>query len=567
MADSDVSKHTTKELFTALTKEPDHEDLREQLKSRILERDPAINNAAHHHWSVVTPFPSICSWFKSVLYDIGRWLGVSLTWTNCIHQQLSKPSEIRYPKSLQDLIDAVKHAQDKKKSIRAVGSGHSFSNIAPPYDGGILLDPRRMNKLLEVKTDSLRDSTKANILFAVESGITIKKLNDELHAKKLALLNMGAYDGQTLAGAISTGTHGTGIELGPIASSVRALILVSEDGTVYQIEPSNGISDPAKFEASNPLIVLKQDDDWFYSTVIAIGSMGLIYSYILEVTPWYFLRENRYLTTWEKVKETELVFPSGEGIPAVLKNNRHYEVDINPYTVKGNHSCIVQKKNIDIGPKQGSRGFADWITSLIAGWPTAEKWLVWALNTFPWISPETINSALSSLVDTNYVDQSYKVLNIGAVDNVQALAMEISFPVDETLLNSVDNLLKTFAKETSKGWYLAGPVALRFVKASPAYLAPQQGRTTCMVELDMLVGIETGERLLKAVVKEVHKENPKARVHWGLDLDTVTGEEARQRYEEYPKWLGVYHTLNSTGVFDSPFTDRLGISMGKNDQT
>jgi FAD/FMN-containing dehydrogenase len=274
------------------------------------------------------------------------------------HQQLCTPSDIRHPKSLQNLIDAVKFARNKKLSIRALRSSHSFSNIAPSFDGGILLDSHGMNRVLKVDTDSLRDPTPTNTLFSVESGITIKDLNDKLHDRALALLNMGAYDGQTLAGAISTGTHGTGITLGPMASSVRALVLVLENGTVYQIEPFNGISDPAKFEAGNSSIILKQNDGWFYSAVIAMGCMGLIYSYVLEVMPSYFLKENRSLTTWEQVK-TELMFTPGGGIPAVLTENRHFEIDINPYTVKFQHSCVVQKKNLDPGPEHGSRGIAD----------------------------------------------------------------------------------------------------------------------------------------------------------------------------------------------------------------
>ena len=66
-----------------------------------------------------------------------------------------------------------------------------------------------------------------------------------------------------LAGAISTGTHGTGISLGPIASSVHSLVLVPENTTIYQIEPTKGITDPIKFSGprARPDIVLKQDDE------------------------------------------------------------------------------------------------------------------------------------------------------------------------------------------------------------------------------------------------------------------------------------------------------------------
>jgi FAD/FMN-containing dehydrogenase len=133
-----------------------------------------------------------------------------------------------------------------------------------------------MNQVLKVNASLLRDPLKQSSLFEVQSGITIKDLNLALDEAGKALINMGAYDGQTLAGAISTGTHGKGIMLGPMASNVRSLVIVSETGDVYQYEPSNGITDQDKFatDTSKAGIILKQDDDFFQSVVVSMGCMG-----------------------------------------------------------------------------------------------------------------------------------------------------------------------------------------------------------------------------------------------------------------------------------------------------
>jgi L-gulono-1,4-lactone dehydrogenase len=549
MSSSNASTH---ELLAALAHNPHDDELLSRIKTRIRGGDEEFDSAAA---SVHSVFTTVGKFVESKLPKFS-----TLTWSNCINQQTCSPSQIKHPKSLQDLVDAVNEGRKSNISVRAVGSGHSFSNVAPTFDGGILLDPHGMSNVLEVDTDSLRDPGGAEELFSVESGITIADLNTALDKNKLGLINMGAYDGQTLAGAISTGTHGTGFALGPMASNVRAIVLVSETGTVYQIEPSNGISDPVKFSGKNTNMTLKQDDDWFYSVLISMGCMGLIYSYILEVMPDYYLEESRHLSTWETIK-TQLVMTAGGPFPTVLTNNRHYDVNINPYPVDGVHSCIVDIKNISPGPAKGSRGVGYWLAGVLAGWPQAETWLVWFLNLFPLTSPEIINNALSSLVDSNYIDKSYKTLSVGAVDKVKALAIELAFPADETTVDAIDNLLAIFEDEAKgKKWYLAGPVALRFVARSEAYLAPQQGRYTCMAELDMLVGVDTGTELLKAVKERVAATNVKLRVHWGLDLDTVNGDEVRERYPRFPEWLEVYEKLNSTGMFDSPFTERLGIS-------
>lgn len=484
------------------------------------------------------------------------------TWSNCINEQTCHPKYLLHPASLKDLVDAIQLAQKESLNIRAVGSGHSFSDVAPT--DGILLDPHGMNQVLKVNAALLQDPSKESSLFAVESGITIKDLNLALDGVGKALINMGAYDGQTLAGAISTGTHGKGITLGPIASSVQSLVVVSETGDVYQFEPSNGITDPDKFAADTTKagIILKQDDDFFQSVVISMGCMGLIYSYIIEVVPTYFLIENRTLSDWEAVK-SELAMTRGGPLPDVLTHNRHYEVDINPYAIQGIHPCIVQTTNeVKTTHSSGGRGFKNWVAGLLAGWPVAEDLLVDFLNDFPKASPWIVGNALSTLVDANYIDKSYEVLNIGKVDNIKALAMELSFPVDENLGSAIDNLLAIFADEASaKEWYLAGPIALRFVAPSLAYLAPQEGRNTCMVELDLIYGVNNGENLLKNVTERVIQGNPSVRVHWGLDLDTVTGTQVQMRYEKYGKWLAVYQNLNSTGMFNSAFTSRLGISI------
>jgi L-gulono-1,4-lactone dehydrogenase len=484
------------------------------------------------------------------------------TWSNCIGEQICNPKYLLYPKSLQDLIDAVQLGQKENLNVRAVGSGHAFSDVAPT--NGILLDPHGMNQVLKVDASLLHDPSEQSTLFAVQSGITIKDLNLALDKEGKALINMGAYDGQTLAGAISTGTHGNGLSLGPMASSVRSIVLVSETGDVYQFEPSEGITDPAKFKANpdNASINLKQDDDFFQSIVIAMGCMGLIYSYIIEVVPTYFLIENRTVSSWENVKG-ELAMQKGGPFPEVLTYNRHYEIDINPYAVSGTHSCIVNTANeVETTQASGSRGIKNWIAGLLASWPEAEDILVDVLNDYPKTSPLIIATALPSLVDVNYIDKSYIVMDVGKVDNVKAFAMELSYPVDENLVDAIDKLLAIFADEASANeWYLAGPIALRFVAPAKAYLAPQEGRPTCMVEMDMLFGVKTAEDLLKSVTQRIISENPAVRVHWGLDLDTVTGKQVQMRYEKYSKWLAVYEQLNSTGMFNSAFTDRLGISV------
>lgn len=477
------------------------------------------------------------------------------TWSNCIGNQVCKPAAILRPTSLQDLLDAVNQARGKQ-TVRAVGSGHSFSDVA--ITDGLLLDPHGMNQVLQLDTSVLKDPSSAATLFSVQSGITIAQLNQALDHAGLALINMGAYDAQTLAGAISTGTHGTGASLGPIASCVRSLVLVSENGTVYQIEPSNGISDPVKFAARYPGIILKQDDDWFQSNVVAMGCMGLIYAYTLEVMPAYYLLENRTITTWEQLKPQLLDAPPGQ-LPSIITAHRHFEIDVNPYAVDGAHKCVVVTRDIHSGPASGSRGFSNWLSGVLAQIPLVEDALVALINHIPSLVPHVVDMALDSLKDSNYLDKSYKVLNLGAANEASAYAIELSFDAAR-FVDSIDQLLALFADNAkAHGWYQSGPIGIRFVAPAQAYLAPQYGRITCMAEMDMLTGTQHGMELLRSIEKVMCAEKD-VRIHWGLELDTLQGAQIPMMYSQYERWLSVYRQLNSTGMFDNSFTTRMGIS-------
>lgn len=539
------------ELLQELSNDPDNEELLHDVGKRI------TNSSSDEE--LAQAISSVIGGKKSLgKRALKRPVIVNpLTWSNCIGEQQCKASQIRYPDSCQDLVNAVKDGREQGRTVRAVGSGHSFSDVA--LTDGILLDPKSMKKVIPLDISSLFEPLRGSTLFSVESGITIRELNDELDKRSLALVNMGAYDGQTLAGAISTGTHGTGLKLGPMASNVQSLVLVSETAVIYQIEPSSGITDPVKFASRNPDIVLMQDDDWFQSNVIAMGCMGLIYSYTLDVLPSFFLKESRALDTWESLKPQ---FLKGSRSP-LLTSHRHFEIEINPYAVNGVHSCVKVVRDPDDGPTYGNRGLKNWLSCLLAKFSVVEGSLVDFFNWFPKLIPTAINETLAALVHVDCVGRSHEIMDLGIVHDVKAQALELSFDV-RNFVSSIDNLLAIFAQAAQDDdWYVSGPVSLRFVENSPAYLSPQEGRDTCMVELNVLVGINNGESLLRAVKEKMCVKGSGVRVHWGLDLDTVSAGEMHDMFSKFDRWLSVYRQLNSSGIFDNAFTNRLDISMAE----
>lgn len=489
-------------------------------------------------------------------------------WANWLDEEVCTPITKTKPKDLAELISIITTAGAQGQRVRAVGAGHSMSDVART-DDAVLVYADQFDAVTDVNSSTLSSLGSSLSLMNVQSGIHIKDLNTELDNRGLALTHMGAYDGQTISGAFSTGTHGSGAAWGPMASMIRSIVLVAENGTVYQIEPANGITDAAKFpghlpEAPGTPVVLKQDDDWFNAAQVSIGCLGIIYSYVIDVTPAFNIAENRTSIRWEDVKAQfapELWNP----LPAPLAEFDHFELVISPYANDdGTHTLIWTERNrVGQTPPRGERqDFTGRIVENIG--IIFQATLAEILNLVPALVPTAINSALDSLVDDEapYIDKSFIVYKALATDlELKAHGLELHFPA-QNLVATIDTILESFKNAADqKDLYIAGPIGIRFTAPSTALLAPESGRLTATAEMDNIVGIDEGVELLQQVMAEVTGADRSIRVHWGLELETVTAQDARDWYgTNLDTWLGLYRQLNPNGMFNNKFTDRLGFS-------
>jgi L-gulono-1,4-lactone dehydrogenase len=496
-----------------------------------------------------------------------RLPGEEADWANCVGEQRCTPLKKLRPQTLADVVAIVKDAAANRQRVRAVGSGHAFADVART-DGAVLVNPVLLNDVREVDEATLKDAGAwkgdRRLVYA-ESGVVLRQLREELDNRGLALINMGGYDGQTLAGTLSTGTHGSGITFGPLASFARAIILVTEQGVVLQLEPTAGLTDPAKFSGviDGVPVTLKQDDDYFHAAQVAMGCLGVIAGYIIEVTPAFSISERRTSTTWAQVRELLLPALWAPVAPAVASVD-HFELVLSPYSRWFRHACVKVERTRLVGQVAQSGQRKDWFEALLeqASINSAPD-LINLLNSLPFVSPLVIDQAIMTLVyEGAYVDKSYNVFSLGAANEIKAMAIELHCDARECV-PTIDKLLDVFGEEARKSlWYMAGPLGIRFTAAADAYLAPQAGRLTCTIELDMLVGVTTGRELARRVKEKMCSSDTRSvRVHWGLDLDFVTGDDIRAWYPDFKRWERVYRELNSTGMFSNHFTDRAGISV------
>ena len=174
----------------------------------------------------------------------------------------------------------------------------------------------------------------------------------------------------------------------------------------------------------------------------------------------------------------------------------------------------------------------------------------------PDTAPGRTDQMLGFLADNEYTGPSYKVLNIGAANLLPAYSSELAVPIEKHA-EAVDRLIEVAARHRDLGRvYHTGLVSLRFVKASPAYMSMMHGRDTMMIELIQATDTEGGFELLGAYEEALYDIG--GRPHWG-QVNTLTGP-LRRMYPEFDRWLAVHEDLNASGVFDSPFSKRVGIS-------
>jgi len=250
---------------------------------------------------------------------------------------------------LKQLRECITEANNRKQQIRAVGSGWSLSNIA--YVNGVMVD---CVGNFNIRDDDDRDFSKglnyckvgvddvslladdyqnsAGSLCFVQSGVQVKYLNQALAAKGLVLKTQGASDGQTFVGAVSTGTHGSAIQVGSIQDCVKGIHLVLLEKHVYIQRASDKVV-TASFCQWLDNADLIESDDMFNAALVSFGSFGLIHGLLLEAENSFNLNFTSCQYDYDEVKD---ILSSLDVAKLGMANDDgtlpfHFEVAINPY--------------------------------------------------------------------------------------------------------------------------------------------------------------------------------------------------------------------------------------------
>ena len=181
-------------------------------------------------------------------------------WKNWAGNQRATPKSVHFPSSENELVAIVRFAQAAKRRVKLVGSGHSFTAIA--VADYILVDLRNYCEFLEVSAD--------RTCVTVQSGIVLADLNERLHREGLAMPNLGDVTYQTIAGALSTSTHGTGQGRTGLAAQVVGFRLIDSDGNVLQCSEH-------------------ENEEVFHVGRVGLGALGVLSTLTMRVVPAFQL--------------------------------------------------------------------------------------------------------------------------------------------------------------------------------------------------------------------------------------------------------------------------------------
>jgi FAD/FMN-containing dehydrogenase len=428
----------------------------------------------------------------------------------------TQPEQAFLP-GLRGLQQIVKDAEADHKQLRALGSGWSLNNIA--YTDDYLVNTARLSDLfVGFKTTSMLTEPfrphRQHLVFA-QCGTQIKTLNSKLERVRLCLPTSGASNGQTIAGAVSTGTHGSAHDVGGMQDFVLGLHMVGAGGKHYFIQRASRPVVSQDFCTWLDRAELVNDDDLFRAAVVGFGSFGLLHAVLFQAEPVYLLERHiarhdyaEVILAAQTLDVSSLDLPHGNTLPF------HFEIVLNPYRLlageKGARVRVYYKRPAsELLPvasfEEEESIFTEDLVAMASGVSDA--------------IPELVPSLLESqLDDAVHVTPPRGITGTPAQqfqDTTQTnggTSIEVGFPLS-AVGQALGIILGVAQREV-----LGAPLALRYVKASDAFLACTRfSPTTCAMEMP---GIDSNRarRAHQAIFRELAQSGIPHAYHWGQQL-------------------------------------------------
>ena len=426
------------------------------------------------------------------------------TWTNFAGDQTCAPAAFERPRNRRELARAIGAARSAGRTVRVAGAGHSFTGAV--LTDGTLLSLDRLARVVDVD--------RASGLVRVEAGIRLGALSEVLWDNGLAFANLGDIDVQSLAGAASTGTHGTGVAHANVSASLRSIELMLADGELVELNAD-------------------VDRDGWRAARVAIGSLGVITEVTLAAVPAF---------TLDSVETTAPIEGTLDRFDELVAANDHFGL----FTFPHSDLAIVKSSNrIDSAPRPRPAPL-EWFDDV-----AMTNYAFWGICLLGRARPAMIpalNRLTSRLAGTTRVrDRSYRVFRTPR--RVPITEMEYAIPRDvaATAVRAVR------AVAESERFDVPVPIEVRVAAADDALLSPAHERDVCWIAVHQFAGLDF-ERYFRAVEEVLIGFG--GRPHWGK-RHFRTAEELRGAYPEWDRFAAVRRRLDPAGTFTNAYVERV----------
>jgi FAD-linked oxidoreductase len=420
-----------------------------------------------------------------------------MTWQNWAGTASASPARRYWPRSTEEIADAVTVAARDGLTVRALGSGHSFTPAAAT--SGAALDLSGWNGIVSADL--------ASGLVTVRSGTAIRELNAALDALGLAMANMGDIDAQTVSGAISTGTHGTGAQLAGIAAQVAGLVLVLADGSAVSCSAT-------------------ERPDLFNAARVSVGALGVLASVTLQCVPAFTLAADERPMPLEEVLGRFGEFAAG---------NDHFEFYWFPY---GKNALVKRNNRISAlvpPPMPRWRRFLEYEVMENAAFGT--------LCRTGRAVPATIKP-LNRLAAASLSNQVFVTSR-----RVRFVESEYAVPV-ESLLDVLTELRAGVARLTDPVMF---PVEVRVAAADDVWLSTAYQRDSAYVAIHQYTGMPYQEyfRLFESIATSAG-----GRPHWGK-MHTRDAAYLAGAYPRFTDFLKFRDETDPSRLFANPYLQQV----------
>ncbi len=425
-------------------------------------------------------------------------------WRNWAGNVSAAPARAVAPASVDELAAELRRAAEDGLTVKAVGSGHSFTSTAATR--GVQVRPEALT--------AIRDIDRAAGTVTAESGVRLSQLNAVLAAEGLSLANMGDIMVQTVAGATSTGTHGTGRDSGSMAAQIRGFELVTADGSVLTCSAERN---PEVFAAGR----------------IGLGALGVVSAITFAVEPMFLLTAREEPMRFDRVMAE---------FDQLVAENEHFEFYWFPHT----DGCTTKRNNRSQGPAAPVPPLRGWIDDELLSNGVFQA--ACALGkAVPAAIPGIARVSSRALSARTYTDIAYKVFT--SPRRVRFVEMEYAVPREAAV--SVIRELKAMVEASDLR--VSFPVEVRVAPADDIVLSTASGRDSAYVAVHMYRG-SGYQRYFTAVERIMVAAG--GRPHWGK-IHTRDAEYLSGVYPRFGEFTQLRDRLDPERLFTNSYLRRV----------